>query len=83
MLQWRLWFVFLAFVGMTLVETGCATQRPRERQLEQPASIERPARPIYAEDDWTDKVGEVGVVLLVLVVAVGAILIPIVALGAL
>ena len=73
---WRLWLVMFAFVGLAISTPGCAGRQP-ERQIERPASIERPAKPISEEEGLADKSGEVMVVLLVVGLFVAGILIPI------
>jgi len=59
-----------------LANTGCASRDPYSSRVEQRSSIERPARTIEEETEWYDHIGQVGVVLLVVGLAVGGILVP-------
>jgi hypothetical protein len=74
----RFAFLLLALSGALFLGGGCAARQhepvPAE---EEETSIERPAVPLSEETSWTDRIGEVGVVLLVVGVAVGLILLPI------
>ena len=77
MAWWRIWLLTFAFVGIAFSMPGCASRQPPERQIERPASIERPARPISEEENWTDESGEVLIVVLVVAIFAAGILIPI------
>jgi hypothetical protein len=65
--------------GFTI--TGCSTRpamTPQEQQANREReSIERPARPIEDESTFTDRIGQVGVVLLIVGVTLAGILVPI------
>ena len=78
---WRMAYVLVCFAGALFLAPGCATQyRPGPGDH---SRMERPAHPLEEEESLSDKVGEVGVVVLIVVVTVGGILIPIILLGAL
>jgi hypothetical protein len=81
MLVWRTVCVLCALVIAVLVGSGCAAHQ-RSRPAED-TRIERPAVPLSEEESLSDKIGEVGVVVLIAVVTVGGILLPILLLGAL
>ncbi len=81
MIACRMGCVLCALVIAVLVGSGCATQQ-RNRPAED-TRIERPAVPLSEEEGLSDKIGEVGVVVLVVVLTVGVILVPILLLGAL
>ena len=51
-------------------------QRPPSA-VEDEAGIERPAQPLSEEETLADRIGQVGVVILIVVVTVGGILVPI------
>ncbi|MBI3786457.1 MAG: hypothetical protein HY270_23965 [Deltaproteobacteria bacterium] len=76
MTWWRLWLVMFAFVGLAVSTPGCGSRQP-ERQVERPASIERPAKPLSEEESWSDRGGEILIVLLVVGIFVAGILVPI------
>jgi len=59
----------------SLFLTGCAARQPET--IDAPVGIERPARPLSEEEGLADRIGEIGVVLLVIVVSIGGILLPI------
>jgi hypothetical protein len=69
--------LLLALTGTLFVGAGCATRQHETVPPEEETSIERPAVPLSEEESLTDRIGEVGVVLLVVGVAIGLILIPI------
>ncbi len=81
MTAWRMGCVLCALVIAVLVGSGCATHQ-RSRPAED-TGIERPAVPVSEDESLTDKIGEVGVVVLIVVLTVGVILVPILLLGAL
>lgn len=63
--------------GVLLFGAGCATHQRYVDPAVDRTSVERPARPIEEEESLSDRIGEVGVVLLVVLVTVGGILLPI------
>jgi hypothetical protein len=73
----RLTVLLLALCGALFLGTGCASRQRQPADIDDDRSIERPAVPMSEETDLVDRIGEVGVVLLVVGVAVGLILIPI------
>jgi hypothetical protein len=84
MRSWQMGLVQMALpVLLAVTVVGCASQRRQETSIEEPATIERPARPLGEEEGLADRIGEVGVVLLVVGVTVGAIAVPLLLLGAL
>jgi hypothetical protein len=80
----RTWLIVLALLGAFACGSsisGCST-RPMMTQEEQQAnrereSIERPARPIDEETSLADRIGQVGVVILVVGITLAGILVPI------
>ena len=70
--------LLLALCGAVFLGGGCAARQhepvPAE---EEETGIERPAVPLSEETSLTDRIGEVGVVHLVVGVAIGLILLPI------
>jgi len=54
---------------------GCAARREQPEMIET-TTIERPAEPLEDEESFADRVGEVGIVILVVAIAVGGILVP-------
>ena len=67
----------LAVVCAVLVlAAGCATHQRYPSAAEEEAGIERPAQPLGEEEGLADRIGEVGIVILVVVVTVGGILVP-------
>ena len=73
----RLVVLLLALSGTAVLGGGCAARQSQPTQVEEDTSIERPAVPLEEETGITDRIGEVGVVLLVVGVTIGLILIPI------
>ena len=73
----RLAFLLLALCGALCFGTGCASRQRQAAEIDDDRSIERPAVPLSEEEGLADRIGEVGVVLLVVGVAIGLILIPI------
>ena len=79
----RVFMLLWALSGVLFVSGGCAShqrQPTRVQQVDQvddDSSIERPAVPLGEETGLVDRIGEVGVVLLVVGIAIGLILIPI------
>ncbi len=69
--------LLLTLTGTLLLGAGCATRQHEMAPAEEETNIERPAVPLSEEEGVTDRIGEVGVVLLVVAVAVGLILLPI------
>ncbi len=76
MQPWQMTCALVALAAILVVEIGCASRRAQPTSIEEPASIERPAQPLGEEETLTDRIGEVGVVLLVVAVTVGLIAIP-------
>jgi len=77
---WRtLLVVTLVWVGLS-VFAGCSGgQHPTS--YSSPTGIERPAQPVEEEEGFSDKAGEVGVVLLVVGATVAGVLVPLLLLG--
>lgn len=73
----RLAVLLLALSGVLFLGGGCASRQREPAQIEDDTSIERPAVPLGEEEGLTDRIGQVGVVLLVVGVTIGLILIPI------
>ena len=62
--------------AVLVLATGCAAHQSYPSAIEDEAGIERPAEPLSDEQDLADRIGEVGIVILVVVVTVGGILVP-------
>ena len=77
---WWMACVLVCLAGALFLAPGCATHRPGPGDH---SRVERPAHPLEEEESLSDKLGEVGVVVLIVVVTVGGILVPIILLGAL
>jgi hypothetical protein len=67
----------LALCVSLALASGCATRQPYPTSDESEETIERPARPLSEEEGLSDRIGEVGIVILVVAVTLGLILIPI------
>ena len=76
MRSWRVFLVLTALCASLLLASGCAGRQPQGTSIESPASIERPAQSLGEEESLADKIGQVGVVLLVVGAAIGGILVP-------
>jgi len=72
----RLSVLLLAFSGVLFLGGGCASRQHQPAEVEEDAGIERPAVPLSEEEGLTDRIGEVGVVILVVGITIGLILIP-------
>lgn len=75
--SWQMACMLVALSGVLLGGAGCASHQQQATSIEDRTSIERPVEPLNEEETLTDRIGQVGVVLLVVVVTVGAILLPI------
>lgn len=73
----RLTVLLLALSGVLFFSAGCASRQHQPAEVEEDAGIERPATPLGEEEGLTDRIGEVGVVILVIGITIGLILIPI------
>ncbi len=74
----RLAFILLVLSSVLFFGAGCASRQRTPAQIDDDAAgVERPARALSEEEGLADRIGQVGVVLLVVVVTVGGILIPI------
>ena len=69
--------VVLVLCGNLALASGCATRQRYPTTAETEESIERPARSLDEEETLADRIGQVGVVILVVGITVGLILIPI------
>jgi hypothetical protein len=72
----RLAVLLLAFSGVLFLGAGCASRQHQPAEVEEDAGIERPAVPLNEEEGLTDRIGEVGVVLIVVGITLGLIIIP-------
>ena len=70
-------FVLMALCSVLWLAAGCASRPHQAAEIDDTSSIERPAVPLGEEQTLSDRFGEMGIVLLVIAVAVGGILIPI------
>ena len=68
--------VLLALSGVLFLGAGCASRQHQPAEVEEDAGIERPAVPLGEEEGLTDRIGEVGVVILLVGITLGLILIP-------
>jgi hypothetical protein len=73
----RLILICVCLGGDLLFAAGCSSRQRDTVAIDEPAGIERPARPLTEEESFADRVGQVGVVILVIGATVGAILLPI------
>jgi hypothetical protein len=67
----------LALTGTLGLGAGCASRQHETAPVEEETNIERPAVPLSEEEGLTDRIGQIGIVLLVVGVAIGLIIIPI------
>jgi hypothetical protein len=72
----RMVVLFVALCSAPLATTGCAA-RPMQPPMIETETIERPAEPLDDEESLADRIGEVGIVILVVGIAIGGILLPI------
>ena len=75
--SWQSLILLLVLTSSLSWGVGCAGRDHYGGGIEDSTSIERPAVPLSEEESLADKAGEVGVVVLMVVVAVGGILLPI------
>jgi hypothetical protein len=69
--------LLLALSGGLFLGAGCASRQHQPAEVvEDDGGIERPAVPLSEEEGLTDRIGEVGVVILVVGITIGLILIP-------
>lgn len=74
----RLLLAIVMMLGCAAAGPGCAARQRETAPIERQAtSLERPAKPLSEEESLADRIGEVGIVVLVVVVTVGGILLPI------
>ena len=76
MQSWQMAYTLAALSLVLLIEAGCASRQRSTTPIEEPAGIERPARSLEEEESLFDRIGEVGVVLLVVGVTIGLIVVP-------
>ena len=69
--------LLLALSAVLFVGAGCASRQHQAAQVEEDSGIERPAVPLSEEEGLSDRIGEVGVVLLVVGITIGLIIVPI------
>jgi len=74
--SWQTAIVLAVLSGILLVAPGCASEQRLPGTDEEVESMERPARPLEEEETVSDKIGEVGVVLLVVGTVAAGIAIP-------
>ena len=72
----RLGVLLLALTGVLFVGSGCASRQHEPVDVQEESGIERPAVPLTEEEGLTDRIGEVGVVLLVVGITIALIVIP-------
>jgi hypothetical protein len=68
--SWRPTIVVAALLAFLVAGPGCASEPYVSAPDDEITSIERPARPLEEEETFSDKLGEVGVVVL----AVGGVI---------
>src|SRR5579862_8826449 len=66
MQSWRAATILAVLSACLLFAPGCASEQRTADYDDTPPNIERPAQPLEDEETLTDKIGEVGVVLLVI-----------------
>jgi len=69
--------LLFALSGVLFLGAGCASRQHQPAPVEDDSGIERPAVPLGEEEGLADRIGEVGVVILVVGITIGLILIPI------
>jgi hypothetical protein len=77
MRSWHLVCVLAVLCATLSLASGCASGKKPEPATVDYRGIERPARPVIEEESISDRMGQIGVVLLVIVVTAGAIALPI------
>jgi len=77
----RLTVLLLALSGALFLTAGCASRQHEPAEVEEDSGIERPAVPLSEEEGLTDRIGEVGVALLVIGITVALIVLPLIFLG--
>jgi hypothetical protein len=83
MQAWQVAITRMALCTVLSLAAGCAGRQPETPWIEEPVGIERPAVPLGEEESLADRIGEVGVVLLVVGVTIGGIIVSLLAFGAL
>ena len=73
---WQTAIMLGMFCGLLLVAPGCASERHAPGRGASQDSIERPARGLDEEQSFGDKLGEFGVVLLVVGSVAAGIILP-------
>jgi hypothetical protein len=73
----RFTVLLLALSGVLFLGGGCASRQRQPAEVDESTTVERPAVPLSEEQGLADRIGEVGVVILVVGVTIGLILIPI------
>jgi hypothetical protein len=76
MQSWQMACALSALSVVLVLGAGCASRQQQTAPIEEPAAIERPARPLGEEESLFDRIGEAGVVILVIGVTVGLIVVP-------
>jgi len=76
MRSWRAALVLVMLSACLLLAPGCASEQRAPEYDDATSSFERPARPLDEEETLSDKVGEVGVVLLVVGGVAAGIVLP-------
>jgi hypothetical protein len=76
MQSWQMACVLTALSAVLVVGAGCASRQQQPAPIQEPAGIERPAQPLSEEESLSDRIGEVGIVILVIGVTVGLIVVP-------
>lgn len=76
MRSWRAAILLLVLSGFLLGAPGCASEQRYASDDSIDESIERPAVPLEEEETLSDKVGEVGVVSLILGMVAAGIALP-------
>jgi hypothetical protein len=76
MRSWQTAIVLVLLSGVLLVAPGCASEQHTSGRGGSIEGIERPARPLGEEESLSDKIGQVGVVLLVVGTVAAGIVVP-------
>jgi len=76
MRSWQTAIVLVLLSGILLIAPSCASEQHTSGGGGSIEGIERPARPLGEEESLADKIGEVGVVLLVVGSVAAGIVIP-------
>jgi hypothetical protein len=76
MRSWQTAIILVLLSGILVMAPSCASEQHTSGRGGSIEGIERPARPLGEEESLSDKIGEVGVVLLVVGTVAAGIVVP-------